>query len=264
MPLFLLLFLFLCSFTVSSSSTEPRSNSPVTRSYSPGPLSPRSVDSQQDATSILITRVFLLFFAFFMLVFLLVSLIIGHFTWFADLREKLEVEHKLRLAQESARLREEQRVESCPPPSSNPFAEWAESSSPNSSVEFEDAECDPELCVPPHHSILCPNNRMIPLLNEPLRMESLNSISILSLARPVPQTACSSRSSALPVIERSMTPSQSPNPGLQNFAKNSRFVERDLESGRPVRSSSASPFSSTTGTATNPRSVLDISKLDMI
>jgi hypothetical protein len=190
---------------------------------------------------------------------MLVCLVIGHFTWFDELREKLELEHKLKLAEEAEQARQALRAESCPPPE-DPFSEWENSS--DSKEDFVGTECDFDLCIAPHHSILCPNNCLIPSLNEPLRLESSDTISILGLAT---RTGSSSRNSALlteSAIERPLAPALSSTQAIS--AKNSRFVERDLESGRPVRSSSASPSNSSSSSGTHTQSTLDISKLDMI
>ena len=260
MPTFLLLFLLIFPAKVFTSSPF-RNLSP----FSPLP----SGDPAQIALAVLQTRLLLIFFAFFMLIFLLVCLIIGHFTWFADLKEQLELEHKMRLAEEAAQRREsEVQVEDAqagPVENENVFADWEDFGEVGQLPQ--ETECDPELCIPPHHSILCPNNRTIPALNEPLRLESLNTISSLGLATPVPIAATLQRNASISAIQRPITPSISP-VALQSpqFSKNSRFVERDLESGRPVRSASVSPSqaSSSSSPVTHPSGTLDISRLDLL
>ena len=233
------------------------------------PFSPPSSGTKRSTASdreimitTLKTKFLIIFFAFFLLILLLVAMVVGHFTWFDELREKLKEEHHEKLAEERRRAAQEAEFEG----SGNPFAKW----------ESEDAqniqpapECNPSWCIPPHHSVLCPNNKSIPALNEPLRMESNNSISSLMLATPVPIRSSPSANDfyeSYP-IHRPSTPAASPGSSMASFAvKNSRFAERDLESGHPVRSVSTSPSqtSKSSSSVTHPRETLDISKIDLL
>lgn len=200
-----------------------------------------------------------MFFALFVLILVTVTLVVGHFTWLAELKEKLQEEHRARLAE---RKKKSEKVVPSPTTSSrsvdDPFGSWE-----NEQEGEEEVVCSGQLCIPPHHSILCPLNQTVPQLDEALQLESRNSLSSLGLASPVPI-----RANAIlrnnPVIERPMTPSISP-PKLQSATasgnKNTVFPERDLESGRPTRSSSTSPSVSNVSL---PRGFLDISKMDMI
>ena len=120
------------------------------------------------------TKLLLVTLSIFMLIFVVVLLVIGHFTWFADIRKKLEEEWEEELkAEEEKRVAKKILSEMI-----NPF-EDEETGSVGLTVDGEEDEfgmrrdsvdsagCTRGQCVPPHHSILCRNNPNIPSLNEP-------------------------------------------------------------------------------------------------
>lgn len=103
-----------------------------------------------------------------MLLFVIILLVIGHFTWFAEIRKKLEQEWE-----EELRAEEKKRVaSSILSEMKNPFEHDEESeigyyNSDYRRESVDSAGCTRGRCVPPHHSILCPNNPNVPNLNEP-------------------------------------------------------------------------------------------------
>ena len=113
------------------------------------------------------TKMLLVSVSIFMLILVIVLLVIGHFTWFTDIRKKLEEEWEAELkAEEEKRVAKNILSEMI-----NPFEDEEMAMT---SIGFDDrrmsvdsAGCARGQCVPPHHSILCPNNLNVPSLNEP-------------------------------------------------------------------------------------------------
>ena len=111
------------------------------------------------------TKMLLVSVSIFMLVLVIVLLVIGHFTWFTDIRKKLEEEWE-----EELKAEEEKRVaKSILSEMINPFEdeEMANIGFDDRRISVDSAGCTRGRCVPPHHSILCPNNPNVPSLNEP-------------------------------------------------------------------------------------------------
>lgn len=254
-------FILLLVFGVVSGSKSPANIDRFSPSTLPDGTSPLP-DGSVNPSSMFKTKVLLMFFALFVLILVTVTLVVGHFTWLAELKEKLREEHRAKLAEKK---KKSQTGESSPATSScspeDPFGNWEKGQ-----VDEEAAEevfCSGQLCIQPHHSILCPLNQSVPKLDEALQLESRSSISSLGLASPVPIRANSAMRKNS-IIDRPITPSISPPKGNTLAAVNSKkkvFPERDLESGRPTRPSSTSPSVSNISL---PRGVLDISKMDMI
>lgn len=110
------------------------------------------------------TKMILVFFSVFILIFVMVLLVVGHFTWFADIKQKLATEWEVEKNQATKKIEILDELK-------NPFVdEPAIVENKNRRKESFDSgvECRRGLCVPPHHSILCPNNTAIPSLSEPI------------------------------------------------------------------------------------------------
>ena len=117
------------------------------------------------------TKMLLVTVSIFMLIFVIALLVIGHFTWFADIRKKLEEEWDEELkAEEEKRIAKNILNEMV-----NPFEdeELGGESVQERRISVDSVGCARGQCVPPHHSILCPNNPNIPSLNEPFSFNSL-------------------------------------------------------------------------------------------
>lgn len=120
------------------------------------------------------TKMLLVCFSIFMLIFVLMLLIIGHFTWFADIRHKLEEEWEQELKAEEAK----RAAKAILAEMKNPFeaevdkgikeSEGEGDAYRNRRVSVDSAGCTRGRCVPPHHSILCPNNPNVPSLTDPI------------------------------------------------------------------------------------------------
>lgn len=171
--------------TQNSNNNNSRPKTPLQRSSSnqmlpninevnSRPQSPeiRNIDKTEMETKLILVSA-----SIFTIIFVLVLLIIGHFTWFADIRKELEEEW-----QEELRKEEEKRIaKSILSEMVNPFTNLEdEVEGEGDEARYQAAAmirrressldsngCTRGLCFPPHHSILCPNNPNIPSLNEP-------------------------------------------------------------------------------------------------
>lgn len=141
-----------------SKSKVPKKRVPRSRASHTRPA-PGALDFQ--------TKMVLVSFSIFMLIFVVVLLVIGHFTWFADIRHKLEQEWEEELKREE----ENQIASSILNEMTNPFAIDLDNSGGTTvrrKSSIDSNGCTRGLCVPPHHSILCPNNPNVPSLSDPL------------------------------------------------------------------------------------------------
>lgn len=241
---------------------SPSPPSPSTPSVQP-PVSqpPESIDVQ--------TKLLLVFVSFFTLIFVVILLIIGHFTWFADIRKELEEEWHDELVKE-----DERRVaKTILSEMTNPFENLEDDEDFGAKcggVEIRRRDsidsngCTRGLCIPPHHSILCPINPNILQLNELFPSEDpidfrnnprpstewMNLESCVRISEPVPMrnrmlSYSATFLSSLSSPKRPMTP-QTPDPTV---------LERDLEVG----------LFSESFNLKSPMSLdFDISKLDLI
>ena len=86
--IFIFIWLILCGDVSAVDDLEPKENSNKKKSGKNGKkrkVTPAGVSNFQ-------TKMFLVFFSVFMLIFIMVLLVVGHFTWFADIKEKLAAE----------------------------------------------------------------------------------------------------------------------------------------------------------------------------
>ena len=175
-----------------------RSKTPIKRTQSNQTLqnlqpqrktpSPANINNINSESIDVQTKLMLVLVSIFTLIFVMVLLIIGHFTWFADIRKELEEEW-----QDEIRKEEERRIaKSILSEMTNPFTNLEDDEDEDGREAFKGEDkgnegmyfgdnfeirrrdsidsvgCTRGLCFPPHHSILCPNNTNIPSLNEPL------------------------------------------------------------------------------------------------
>jgi hypothetical protein len=144
-----------------------KSKSPTFSQPQPQQPSPKRENPPPPASTGILdfhTKVFLIILSSFMVIFMMILLVIGHFTWFAQMRKNLEMEWEAELqAQMSARRRLSILSEM-----QNPFEGRRDSIDSNGCTSRG-------LCIPPHHSILCPNNTSIPSLHEPFMSDSAST-----------------------------------------------------------------------------------------
>lgn len=165
---FIFIWLILCG-DVSALDLETKANSNKKKSGKNGnkrKVTPAGLSNFQ-------TKMFLVLFSVFILIFIMVLLVVGHFTWFADIKEKLVTEweeEKAKIEKDKAakQILDEMKMK-------NPFdgneidkGMTAENKYRRKESFDSGGECSRGLCVPPHHSILCPNNTAIPSLSEPI------------------------------------------------------------------------------------------------
>ena len=165
--IFIFIWLILCGDVSAVDDLEPKENSNKKKSGKNGKkrkVTPAGVSNFQ-------TKMFLVFFSVFMLIFIMVLLVVGHFTWFADIKEKLAAEWEEERAKvEKERATQEILVKKKNTLDGNEIEKGMPLENKFRCKEGFDSgnECSRGLCVPPHHSILCPNNTAIPSLSEPI------------------------------------------------------------------------------------------------
>lgn len=230
------------------------------------------------------TKMLLVTVSIFMLIFVIALLVIGHFTWFADIRKKLEEEWE-----EELKAEEEKRVaKNILSEMINPFEDEERGDERRMSVDS--IGCTRGQCVPPHHSILCPNNPNVPSLNEPFSFHlSSNANSNANAAKwfdtdPIeyrnrPSTTewmnlDSSVKISGPLPRRDRTESRFYIGNNFNFstgmlgrkapmAPATPDPDMDMDLGEELRINSF-PRSTTTIASPQPKSKFDLTKLDML
>ena len=256
----------------SPTKTQPHAN---TESRS----SPRQ--RRQEGSMDFQTKILLVSFSIFILVFVVILLIIGHFTWFADIRRKLEEEWAEELKLEREKLAAQMILAEM----TNPFEDQQtaqttiledQNSIDDDNVYFrkdsvDSSGCARGRCVPPHHSILCPNNPNIPSLTDPIfhsshddpieyryntrpsTTEWMNLESCVKISEPVPRRERGdyhyNQNSIFMMPRSPMTPI-TPEP----------IDQQDIELGTLTKRDS---FKSSSHAILSPEMKFDLSKLDM-
>lgn len=171
---------------IASSNTNPLSD--PNNSNTPNTTNKKSSSSSSPSGSLdFNTKMLLVIFSIFILLFVIILLIIGHFTWFAEIRKKLEQEWEEELQEmESKRIAKTILSEMKNPFSGNNQDLDHENNDLNDySLEYntgmrrdslDSAGCTLGRCVPPHHSILCPNNPNVPNLHDPFPILESNFV----------------------------------------------------------------------------------------
>lgn len=217
------------------------------------------------------TKMLLVICSIFMLLFVIFLLIIGHFTWFADIRKKLEQEWEEELEAEERKrvandilneMRNSFEVEEAQPSGANDdgFDHRRES--------VDSAGCTRGRCVPPHHSILCPNNPNIPNLNEPFSFSLSKNSNNLYEDDPVEYRSTRSSTewmnldSSVKVSEP--VPMRARSDSRMQFKSHSNFSTGCLVPKHPLTPITPDPNDIERGTVIHsPEIKFDISKLDM-
>ena len=255
---------------------------------------PQSPEIRNNDKTEMETKLILVSASIFTIIFVLVLLIIGHFTWFADIRKELEEEW-----QEELRKEEEKRIaKSILSEMVNPFTNLEDEAD---EVEGDEATyqaaamirrressldsngCTRGLCFPPHHSILCPNNPNIPSLNEPVPLgtaaatapfysedpiefrsnnlrkstEWMNLDSCVRVPEPVPIRDRMRSSSFYPNIPLSTSPPKRP---MTPITPDPATMDID-ERGRDPE---AAKFTESLDLKASPQLNFDLTKLDLI
>ena len=270
------------SFNRLKTSPQPASPSPQMQQKPPD-HNPDPVDVQ--------TKLAIVLVSIFTLIFVLVLLVIGHFTWFADIRKELQEEWLEELKKEEERRAAKTIINEM----TNPFVNLEDDAIHvdeegmqrrcENAAEIRRREsidsygCTRGLCVPPHHSILCPNNPSIPSLNEPFPLPSpssfypsedpieyrhvsrrpsewMNLESCVKISEPIPlRNRMMSFSTIISSpTRRPMTP-LTPDPAICSIISNEGTGERDIEAGK---------FTESLDLKSSPVIKFDLSKLDLI
>lgn len=220
------------------------------------------------------TKMLLVTVSIFTLIFVIALLVIGHFTWFADIRKKLEEEWE-----EELKAEEEKRVaKNILSEMVNPFDD--EEAGSVSGFDYrrmsvDSVGCARGQCVPPHHSILCPNNPNVPSLNEPFSFNSSSKTAVDHIRydsdpieyRNRPSTEWMNLDSSVKISEplpmRDRTESRF-YLGNNHFNFSTGFLGRKVPIAPATPDPDASDMELGNGIIVSPQLKFDISKLDML